>query len=103
MLNRQHFQTAILLVIAIVLLTSFGSAEPQGRLVIETYIVKSGDTLDAISYRFIAKSSVRRDIREFRESIIELNWDTVFKDRQPYGLIHPGDRLQINYWKEDAN
>ncbi len=98
MLNRQHFSTAILLVIAIVMLTSFGNAEPKGRLVSETYIVKTGDTLDAISYKFMEKSSVRRDAREFREGIIELNWDAVFKDRQPYGLIHPGDRLQINYY-----
>lgn len=91
-----------LLVVAIITLAvaSCGNAEPKGHMVSETYIVKSGDTLDAISYQYMAKSSVRRDIREFREGIIQENWDAVFKDRQPYGLIHPGDQLQINYWKE---
>ncbi len=73
---------------------------PQGELKSEVYIVQSGDTLDEISYRYMQKSSVRRDIREFREDIIELNWDTVFKDRYPHGLIHPGDHLQINYYVE---
>lgn len=70
----------------------------QGELKAEVYVVKSGDTLDNIAYEFMRKSTVRRDIREFREGIIELNWDTVFYDRQPYGLIHPGDRLTINYY-----
>ncbi|CVK18506.1 LysM peptidoglycan-binding domain-containing protein [Sporomusa sphaeroides] len=79
---------------------SCGNAGPKGHLVTETYTVKSGDTLDAISLRYMAKSAVRRDVREFREGIIQENWDAVFKDRQPYGLIHPGDRLTINYWKE---
>ncbi|MGL5512583.1 MAG: hypothetical protein ACRDBM_05000, partial [Sporomusa sp.] len=83
----------------IVLLTSCGNTDPQGTLVTETYIVRSGDTLDEISYRFMKRSAAKRDVREFREGIIELNWDTVFKDRQPYGLLMPGDRLQINYWK----
>lgn len=78
---------------------SCGNAEPRGQLVTETYTVVSGDTLDAISYRYMAKSAVRRDVREFREGIIQENWDAVFKGRQPYGLIHPGDQLTINYWK----
>jgi len=81
---------------------SCGNAEPpKGELKTEIYTVVSGDTLDEISYKFMAKSSVRRDIREFRTGIIQENWETVFKDRYPYGLIYPGDHLKINYWKED--
>jgi len=80
---------------------SCGNAELKGHLVSETYIVKSGDTLTDISYQFMKKSSVKRDIREFREGIIELNYDRVFKDRYPHGLIIAGDHLQINYWQED--
>lgn len=80
---------------------SCGNAELKGHLVSETYTVKSGDTLTAISYQFMKKSSVKRDIREFREGIIELNYDRIFKDRYPHGLIIAGDRLQINYWQAD--
>jgi len=99
MLNRQHLTTLVFIWLAIVLLTSCGNTEPQGALVTVTYIVQIGDTLDEISYQFMGKSAAMRDVREFREGIIELNWETVFKDRQPHGLLMPGDRLQINYWK----
>lgn len=82
---------------------SCGNAEPpKGKLVSEVYVVKSGDTLNEIASSYIEQSSVRRDIREFREGIIETNWDSVFADRYPHGLIYPGDKLQINYWKEDV-
>jgi LysM domain. len=86
----------------ILAIANCGNTEaPKGHLVSEFYIVKSGDTLDEIASKFIAKSSVRRDIREFREGIIELNYDNVFKDRYPHGAIYAGDHLQINYWVKD--
>lgn len=81
---------------------SCGANEPKGHLETETYIVSQGDTLDQISYHYMAKSSVRRDVREFREGIIQLNWEAVFAHRYPHGLIMPGDQLKINYWKEDT-
>lgn len=90
-----------LIVFAVASCGSAATSKSNGHLVTETYTVISGDTLDKIAYHYIAKSSVRRDIREFREGIVELNWDKVFKDRYPHGLIKAGDRLQINYWKED--
>lgn len=80
---------------------SYGNAELKGHLVSEMYTVKSGDTLTDISYQFMKKSSVKRDIREFREGIIELNYDRIFKDRYPHGLIIAGDQLEINYWQAD--
>lgn len=70
--------------------------QPKGHLVSETYTVSAGDTLDDISYRYMAKSSVHRDVREFREGIVELNWDK-FAGRVP-GMIYPGDKLLVNYW-----
>jgi hypothetical protein len=76
--------------------------KPAGYLVTEDYTVVSGDNLDQIAATYMAKSSVRRDIREFREGIIQENWETVFSGRYPYGLLMPGDKLKINYWKEDA-
>jgi hypothetical protein len=97
----------IIVVIIIAVIASCGNVKPpdepiaKGHLVTETYTVISGDTLDEISYKFMAKSSVRRDIREFREGIIEENWDSVFKGRYPHGLIYPGDRLVVNYWVQD--
>ncbi|WP_094607767.1 hypothetical protein SPSIL_008660 [Sporomusa silvacetica DSM 10669] len=78
---------------------SCGNADQtKGHLESEVYVVKSGDTLDTISYKFMEKSSVRRDVREFREGIIELNYDMVFAVRYPHELIMPGDKLTTNYW-----
>ncbi|SDD39389.1 LysM peptidoglycan-binding domain-containing protein [Sporomusa acidovorans] len=95
-------KVAVMGLMILLAIASYGNSEPpKGHLVSEFYIVKSGDTLDEIASKFIAKSSVRRDIREFREGIIELNYDKVFKDRYPYGTIYAGDHLQINYWEED--
>lgn len=55
MVSKRFFTIAVLIWMIIVLAT-YGSAEQSGRLVSETYVVRSGDTLDAISYRFMAKS-----------------------------------------------
>ncbi|QDR80309.1 hypothetical protein [Sporomusa termitida] len=104
MLKRQYFIVAVLVWLIIVLTVSCGNSnEPvaNGKLVTEVYIVKAGERLDDISYHFMSKSSVSRDVREFREGIIALNWDTVFADRYPHGLILPGDKLLINYWVEE--
>lgn len=75
---------------------------PSGsKLVTETYIVKSWDTLWSISDMFMEKNSYGpRDIREFYHGIIELNYDSVFQDR-PQREIHPGDTLKINYWVKE--
>lgn len=67
-------------------------------LVTETCTVAAGDTLDGIAARYMARNDYGpRDVREFRQGIIELNYD-LLGDREP-GLIYPGDRLKINYWK----
>jgi hypothetical protein len=90
-----------LLVAALIVLAvaSCGAEEPpKGHLVSEVYTVVSGDTLDEISYKFMAKSSVRRDVREFREGVIETNWE-LLKDR-PHGMICAGDKLVINYYQK---
>lgn len=100
MVGKKIIVLAMLAWLAIVLAT-YGSAEPQCRLVSEVYTVRAGDTLDEISYKYMAKSPVTRDIREFREGVIELNWDRIFKDRYPHGIIYPGDMLQINYWLKE--
>jgi hypothetical protein len=100
--RRKRNLAAILLIgLLITIAVSCGNANRPpvpGHMVTETYIVQSGDTLDAISYKFMSKSSVLRDVREFREGIIQLNWDEVFKGRYPYGVIYPGDSLLVNYW-----
>lgn len=69
---------------------------PKGQLVIEEFTVAPGDGLDSIAWRVIQKSSVRRDIREVREGIIELNYEQL-KGRPP-GLIYPGEKLKVSYW-----
>lgn len=88
----------IILLVALLASCGNGSYEGAGTLVTETYVVQTGDTLWAISEQFMQKNTYGpRDIREFYHGVIELNYDTVFKNRQP-GEIRPGDRLQINYW-----
>lgn len=106
-IRMQNRIMAITMMVAAVVLviTSCGCAEqpPKGHLVTETYIVTHEDSvgLDVIAYKFMAKSSSRyRDVRDFREGIIQENWDAVFYDREP-GRIYPGDRLQISYWVSD--
>lgn len=98
--QRKHerlIMAALLVVMIAIAVTSCGCAEQKGQLVTEQYTVQAGDTLDAISYRYMEKSTVRRDVREFREGIIEENWE-VFEGRYPYAALYVGDRLQINYW-----
>ena len=73
---------------------------PAGaKLVTETYVVRQGDTLDAIAWQYMEKNTYGpRDVREFREGIIEGNWDLFSK--QGRSVIHPGDALKITYWEK---
>lgn len=97
MLSRQYFAIVILLFLILSMITSCGATQ-GGQMVTETYTVQPGDTLWAISEQYIQKNTYGpRDIREFYYGVIELNYDTVFKDRLP-GEIYPGDKLIINYW-----
>lgn len=83
------------------LLLTGADDQPKGKLVTDTYTVKAGDTLWTIAGQYMSQNTDGpRDIREFYHGIIELNYDTVFKDRPP-ALIHPGDKLQINYFVKD--
>lgn len=87
-----------LMVIAVagLLLDSCVKAEPRGQVVSEIYIVQQGDTLWTVAEKFIVKSSVKRDIREFVSGIEETNYE-LLKDRQR-GVIREGDRLTVTYW-----
>lgn len=81
--------------------TGMGSLPEGTKLQTETYIVRSGDTLWAIANRYMIKNTYGpREIHEFKEGIVELNYDRIFKGREP-ALIYPGDELQINYWTKD--
>ena len=90
-------------VIAVLLLAylSIGAGEPaqpnDAELVSVVYVIRAGDTLDAIAAKYVQQNTVVEDIREFRESIIEQNKD-VFADRRQRVMLMPGDRLQISYW-----
>lgn len=68
----------------------------KGHMVSEVYVVHQGDTLDGIAYQFMNKSSVKRDVREFRSGIEENNYE-LLKGRQK-GIILEGDKLVIKYW-----
>ena len=92
-----------LFVIAALLLAyvSIGAGEPaqpnDAELVSVVYVVRAGDTLDAIAAKCMRQKTVVEDIREFRESIIDQNKD-VFADRRQRAMLMPGDRLRISYW-----
>ncbi len=65
--------------------------------VLVTYEVEAGDTLDSIAKTYMKKNTYApRDIKEFRQGIIELNpW---LLDRN----MKPGDRLEIRYWRKPS-
>lgn len=83
-------------------LLGFDEPVPEGAvLVTETCTVAQGDTLDTIAARYMAKNSYgARDIREFRQGIIELNYELLGNRENP-ALIYPGDKLKVNYWRLD--
>ena len=99
----RDFFIGIFLAAALVFCSGFDNKPPDGyQHVTENYIVKSGDTLWSIAEKYMAKNTYgKRDIREFYHGIIEVNYDTVFKDR-PDRAIHPGDNLEIHYWTSQA-
>lgn len=83
--------------LAVLSLTACGFSH-GGKLVEDTYTVKEGDTLWSISAKYMEKNTYGpRDIREFMSGIVELNYDQVFKRREP-ALIYPGEELKISYW-----
>jgi nucleoid-associated protein YgaU len=102
--RRKRNLAAILLIgLLITIAVSCGNTNRPmpGHLVTETYIVQSGDVLWIIAAKYMDKNTYGpREIREFYQGIIELNYDDVFAGREP-GLVLPGDRLKINYWVKD--
>jgi len=65
------------------------------KLVEDTYVVQSGDTLKSIAQTYIEKNTYGpRNIDEFIEGILELN-DMAATD------IHVGSKLRINYWTKN--
>lgn len=104
----QKALAAILLIATLAVCLGFGQAKIPGKMIEETYTVKTGDTLWSVGEKFIAKNTYSaRDVREFQEGIYELNYQTVFLNRESQGWarpkeVFPGDKLQIVYWvKED--
>lgn len=96
--NPNHLLIVCLIAFAV---ASCGDNEPQGKLVSEVYVVKSGDTLWSIAETYIVKNTGgRRYMPEFISGIEELNYDSVFNGRKP-GELHSGDELKINYWVSD--
>ena len=69
-------------------------------LVTEMATVAPGDGLDAIAARYMRDNTYApRDIREFREGLIEANYD-LWRERD--GVLQPGDKLVVNYWRKAA-
>ena len=83
-------------------LLGFDEPVPEGAVLItETCTVAAGDTLDGIATRYMRLNDYGpRDIREFRQGIIEANYELLGSRSDP-ALIYPGDKLRLNYWRID--
>lgn len=91
----------VVLAMALLVLSGAADAKYPGHMVTETYIVQSGDNLWNIAGRYLDKNTYGpRGIREFKEGIVELNYDRIFSGRTDQD-IYPGDELKINYWVKD--
>lgn len=94
-INCKKIAISAALVAAVVTTCGF---DHKGELVEDIYTVKQGDTLWSIASNYMDKNTYGpRNIREFMSGIVELNYDRIFKGREP-ALIYPGDELRINYW-----
>lgn len=62
-----------------------------------THEVKTGEDLTCIAMQYITPD---RYLPEFREGIVEHNWNTVFYDRGRPAYVVPGDILEVCYWKD---
>jgi hypothetical protein len=78
----------------IVLLTSMNAVSAKTYYVV-THTVEQGETLTSIASKYITPD---REIREFREGIVELNYGEVFCGRKPPEVI-PGDAIKVSFWK----
>ena len=88
----------VVFTLAVLVLTGVANVKYLGHMITDTYVVNEGDTFWDVSRKYLDKNTYGpRDIREFKEGIIELNYYSVFADRKD-GEIYPGDTLKINYW-----
>lgn len=78
----------------IVMLTSISAVSAKTHYVV-THTVEAGETLTSIASKYITPD---REIREFREGIVELNYDEVFSGRKPPEVI-AGDVIKVSFWK----
>ena len=81
---------ALLLLSLLLVLTSTCSAK---HLVTIEHTVASGETLQTLAEQYITPD---RYLPEFKEGIVELNYDEIFAHRCE---VRPGDIIKINIWK----
>lgn len=83
----------VLVLLLLLSMASLCSANPTMRLE-ATHVVKEGETLDSIAKAYMTKD---REIREFKEGIVEMNYEMIFEKRIDKRVRH-GDKLIIGYW-----
>ena len=91
----------ILVIVFMLMLSiqSIANAEILEKYKCTYYEVQVGDTLNDIAMKFITPE---REIREFTEGIVELNYVEIFAERVNSGegkVVHVGDILKINHRK----
>lgn len=88
-------QVVVIAAIGVALATNTCSATWRNHET--TYTVVDGDSLTSIAQRYMTANC---DLAEYREGIVEVNWDTVFGPRGER-VVHPGDVLRVNYWVDE--
>jgi hypothetical protein len=87
----------ILIIIGILMINNicFSCQKYEWKNVIEIHVVQNNETLDDIANMYMSDNV---QFAEFKEGIIEINYDKVFKGRIPRDKVVNGDILQINHW-----
>jgi hypothetical protein len=87
-----------LLLIGCVIMTTGATNRPNVKLVSETIVIYTGDTISDIAGQYMTKNTgTRRQLDEFTEGIIELNYD-LLKERPSHCIVYPDDQIKVNYW-----
>lgn len=88
-------KTLVAIFVAFSLMTGVSQAAKLDKPVYIKYTVKDGDTLESIAKTFWSEEYY---FPEFKESIVELNYENVFESREKAGegkALHPGDIITV--------
>ena len=87
----------ILILITVLFISGTCAAQPY-KFVHHEYTVQAGDTLDTIAENFCKKNTYGpRDIKEFRQGIIEIN-ESLWTSTE----VKEGQKIYINWFEKET-